>query len=131
MSKPYEELAKQAQSTFWGYVGFELEAVEQDAIVVSLAIQPHHLNMMGIVHGGVFMTMLDNAMGLIVMLDPTVRTVTATMNTHFLHNVSSGTIYCKAELLHRTKRTITMTASIYDENDQLLAYASGSYRLLS
>jgi len=131
MSRPYEELAKQAQSTFWGYVGFELEEAAQNAVTISLAIQSHHLNMMGIVHGGVFMTMLDNAMGLVLMLEPTVRTVTATMNTHFLSNVATGRIFCKAELLHRTKRTITMTASIVDDSGELLAYASGSYRLLS
>jgi len=131
MSSSFDELARQAQSTFWGYVGFELEKAEQDEVTISLAIEQHHLNLMGIVHGGVFMTMLDNAMGLVLMLDPSVRTVTATMNTHFLSNVATGTIFCKAELLHRTKRTITMTASIYDESGKLLAYASGSYRLLS
>lgn len=131
MSNSFEELAEQAQATFWGYVGFELVQLSETSATISLQLQPHHLNLLGIVHGGVFMTMLDNAMGLVIMHDPTLRAVTATMNTYFLTNISKGTIYCKAELLHRTKRTITMTASIYDDSNERLAYASGSYRLLT
>lgn len=130
MSESYEELASKAQATFWGYVGFELEELSESFAIISLKLQSQHLNLLGIVHGGVFMSMLDNAMGLVIMHNPQLRTVTATMNTHFLSNISNGTIYCKAELLHRTKRTITMTASIYNEHDERLAYASGSYRLL-
>lgn len=130
MSDQFEELAEQAKHTFWGYVGFELDELTPTSATVSLQIKPHHQNLLGIVHGGVMMAMLDNTMGLIMLQHRELRMVTATMNTHFLHNISNGRIYCKAELLHRTKRTITMTASIYNEQNDRLAYASGSYRLL-
>jgi len=130
MSDYYEKLAAGAKHTFWGYVGFELEELTPSSATVSLEIKQHHHNLLGIVHGGVLMTMLDNTMGLIMLQHPELRMVTATMNTHFLHNISTGRIYCKAELLHRTQRTITMTASIYNEQNERLAYASGSYRLI-
>ena len=76
------------------------------------------------------MSILDNAMGLVIMFAEHGNTVTATMNTHFLANVSEGKIICKAELLHCTKRTITLTAKIFDENENMLAWSSGSYRLV-
>lgn len=125
----YKELQQRAQSTFWGYLGCELVEVKDTYVIISLELAEHHKNMVGIVHGGVMMSMLDNAMGLI-LLSKGENTVTATMNTHFLSNIKNGKIYCKAELLHATKRTNTMTATLYDEHNELLAYASGSYRLM-
>ena len=126
----YEQLQELAKSTFWGYLGCELVEATEKSVIISLKLADHHKNLLGIVHGGVMMSMLDNAMGLIIMLGTGENTVTATMNTHFLSNVSSGKIYCKAELLHCTKRTNTITASVYDEQDELLAWASGAYRLM-
>lgn len=125
----FEALKEKAASTFWGYLGCELVEAKETYVIISLELKEHHNNMMGIVHGGVMMSMLDNAMGLI-LLHRGINTVTATMNTHFLSNISSGTIYCKAELLHQTKRTNTITASLYDEQSELLAWASGAYRLM-
>lgn len=126
----YDQLQERAKSTFWGYLGCELVEVKEKSVIISLEIADYHKNLMGIVHGGVMMSMLDNAMGLITILGTGGNVVTATMNTHFLSNVDSGKIYCNAELLHVTKRTNTMTASVYDEQNKLLAWASGAYRLM-
>lgn len=125
----YSQLQQKAASTFWGYVGFQLEEANEKHVIVSLDIQDHHKNLIGIVHGGVLMSMLDNTMGLLMLLYNQ-KAVTATMNTHFLSNIENGKIFCKAELLHQTKRTNTTTASIYDEHLQMLAWASGAYRLM-
>lgn len=125
----HSQLQQKAASTFWGYVGFQLEEANEHHVIVSLDIQDHHKNLIGIVHGGVLMSMLDNTMGLLMLLFGQ-NAVTATMNTHFLSNIENGKIFCKAEPLHKTKRTNTVTASIYDEHSQILAWASGAYRLM-
>lgn len=131
MSSNFEELEQQGKLTFWEHIGFQKEQVLSTSVIISLRLRSEHMNSLGIVHGGVLMAMLDNAMGLVIMQDQGHRTVTATMNTHFLSNISNGTIFCKAELLHRTKRTITMKALIYSETGEQLAYATGAYRLLT
>jgi len=130
MKDSLQSLIEQAQSTFWGHLGCKLEELTEEHAIISLELGQQHKNMMGIVHGGVMMSMLDNAMGLVVMFAEKGNTVTASMNTHFLANVASGNIMCKAELLHRTKRTITLTAQILDEQNNMLAWASGAYRLV-
>jgi uncharacterized protein (TIGR00369 family) len=122
-------LAEAAKSTFWGYVGCEAVSVEKGKAVISLEVQPHHLNVMGIVHGGVVTTLLDNAMGLAVMLlDPPANTVTAQMNVHFLRSASGGVLTCEAVLIHQSRRTLTVQGSVAGPEGELLAWGSGSFR---
>ncbi|RJX39996.1 PaaI family thioesterase [Paenibacillus pinisoli] len=124
-------LAERAQETFWGLLGCEVVKADGKKAAICLDLVPSHLNLLGIVHGGVLMSLMDNAMGLVVMLaETTGRTVTANMNTHFLASTSSGLLLCEAELLHRTGRTLTLQAEVKDEEGKLLAWGSGSYRLI-
>jgi uncharacterized protein (TIGR00369 family) len=122
-------LAEAAKSTFWGHVGCEVVRAEAGKTVISLHVQPHHLNLMGIVHGGVVTTLLDNAMGLAVMLlHPSGKTVTAQMNVHFLKSASGGMLTCEADLIHESRRTLTLQGRVIDEDGELLAWGSGSFR---
>ncbi|MDQ6421307.1 PaaI family thioesterase [Paenibacillus sp. LHD-117] len=124
-------LAERAEETFWGRLGCKVIQADGSKTSISLAIEPSHLNLLGIVHGGVLMSMMDNAMGLLVMLaESNERTVTANMNTHFLASSRGGTLICKAEFMHRTGRTITLQSSVTDEDGKLLAWGSGAYRMI-
>lgn len=124
-------LAERAQKTFWGLLGCEVVQADGRKATICLDIVPSHLNLLGIVHGGVLMSLMDNAMGLIVMLAETnEKAVTATMNTHFLASSAGGLLLCESELLHRTGRTLTLQAQVKDEDGKLLAWGSGAYRLL-
>lgn len=124
-------LAERAQRTFWGLLGCDVVEADGSRATICLDIDSSHLNLLDIVHGGVLMSLMDNAMGLVVMLAETKkRTVTATMNTHFLASCSGGLLQCEAELLHRTGRTLTLSAQVKDENGKLLAWGSGAYRIL-
>ncbi|MFF2483131.1 PaaI family thioesterase [Paenibacillus sp. NPDC058071] len=127
-----ERLSEEAQASFWGDLGCEVIRAEAGRAVIGLMAERRHMNLIGIVHGGVLMSMLDNAMGLAVMLSCTEeKTVTAHMNTHFLENAKSGRIICEAEIMHRIGRTITLQASVKDEEGRLIAWGSGAYRILS
>lgn len=124
-------LAERAQKTFWGMLGCEIVQADGRKAAICLDIVPSHLNLLGIVHGGVLMSLMDNAMGLVVMLAETKeRAVTATMNTHFLASSKGGLLTCEAELIHRTGRTLTLEARVKAEDGKLLALGSGSYRVL-
>ena len=124
-------LAERAQGTFWGLLGCEVVQADGRTATICLDIVPSHLNLLGIVHGGVLMSLMDNAMGLVVMLGETnEKTVTATMNTHFLASSRGGLLLCEAELLHRTGRTLTLEVRVKDEEGKLLAWGSGSYRVI-
>lgn len=125
------KLAERAQETFWGMLGCEIVQANSAKATISLDASERHLNLLGIVHGGVLMSLLDNAMGLVVMLAAAnERTVTANMNTQFLSSSKGGMLLCEAELVHRTNRTLTLGAQVKDDNGKLLAWGSGAYRLI-
>ncbi|WP_274648891.1 PaaI family thioesterase [Paenibacillus humicola] len=122
-------LEEAAKPTFWGYLGCEAETAADGKAVIRLRTQPHHLNLMGIVHGGVLASLLDNAMGLAVMsLCPDENAVTAQMNVHFLQSSRGGLLLCEAGLVHRSRRTLTLEGRVLDSGGELLAWGSGSFR---
>lgn len=124
-------LAERAQETFWGLLGCEVVQANSSKATICLDAKEPHLNLLGIVHGGVLMSLLDNAMGLVVMLaSANERMVTANMNTQFLASSKGGLLHCEAELVHRTDRTLTLQAQVKDESGKLLAWGSGAYRLI-
>lgn len=128
----WKQLAEKAQSSFWGFLGCEVVHANAHKAAIRLNAGPHHMNMLSIVHGGVLMSLLDNAMGLVVLLAcPEEKTVTAHMNTHFLESSPVGTIRCVAEIVHVKGRTITLQGSVEDESGRLIAWGSGAYRILS
>ncbi|WP_051251396.1 PaaI family thioesterase [Paenibacillus harenae] len=124
-------LAERAQSTFWGLLGCEVVQANASKATICLDASPQHLNLLGLVHGGVLMSLLDNAMGLVAMLsEANERAVTASMNTHFLTSSKGGVLTCEAGLVHRTERTLTLKAEVKDDAGKLLAWGSGAYRIL-
>ncbi len=125
------KLEELASGTFWSELGCEVVFAHAEKAAIRQRAEQRHLNLIGIVHGGVLMSMLDNAMGLVVMIACREKTVTAGLNTHFLESAKSGNLVCEAEIMHRIGRTITLQATVKDEEDRLIAWGSGTYRIVS
>ena len=80
--------------TFSKYIGAKVEEVEQGRSVVYIDVEDVHLNGTGTLHGGVYASLIDNAMGLSVLALVGMRTATIEMNVHFLGAVNEGRITC-------------------------------------
>ncbi|MGZ9584492.1 PaaI family thioesterase [Paenibacillus marinisediminis] len=132
MNHPYySKLASAAKNTFWEYLGCNIEEISDKHVVVSLDIKQHHLNLIGILHGGVHATMIDSAMGLIVMLvRPNESVVTTNLNLNYLAPMSEGRIYVTAELVHSSRKMMTAQASARKENGELCATGTGTFRVI-
>jgi uncharacterized protein (TIGR00369 family) len=115
--------------TFSRHIGAKVEEVEPGRSVISIDVEDIHLNGAGTLHGGVYSSLIDNAMGLSVLALVGVRTATIQMNVHFLGAVSGGRITCKSKVLHRTRRTATAEAKVYDAEDNLVALGTGAFRV--
>ena len=63
-----ETTAEAGVHTFADFIGARLVKADGEEVVAELAIEPHHRNLARIVHGGVYMSLLDSAMGLLVSL---------------------------------------------------------------
>jgi uncharacterized protein (TIGR00369 family) len=115
--------------TFSKHIGARVEEVEPGRSIISIDVDEVHLNGAGTLHGGVYASLIDNAMGLAVLALVGVRTATIEMNVHFLGAVSEGRITCRSEVVHRTRRTATAEAKVRDSEGNLVAMGTGAFRV--
>jgi len=115
--------------TFSKHIGAKVKEVEPGRSVISIDVEDIHLNGAGTLHGGVYASLIDNAMGLSVLALVGVRTATIEMNVHFLGAVNEGRITCESEVLHRTRRTATAEAKVHDAEGNLVAIGTGAFRV--
>ena len=115
--------------TFSKHIGAKVEEVEPGRSVIHIDVEEVHLNGAGTLHGGVYASLIDNAMGLSVLALVGVRTATIQMNVHFLGAVNGGRITCESEVVHRTRRTATAEAKVHDADGDLVAMGTGAFRV--
>jgi uncharacterized protein (TIGR00369 family) len=115
--------------TFSRHIGAKVERVEPGRSTISIEVEDIHLNGAGTLHGGVYASLIDNAMGLSVLALVGLRSATIQMNVHFLGAVSEGRITCESEVLHRTRRTATAEAKVRDAEGNLVALGTGAFRV--
>ncbi len=115
--------------TFSKHIGAKVSEVEAGRADVYIDVEEVHLNGTGTLHGGVYASLIDNAMGLSVLALVGVRSATIQMDVHFLGSVSEGRIICRSEVVHRTRRTATAEAKVHDETGTLVAMGTGTFRV--
>jgi uncharacterized protein (TIGR00369 family) len=115
--------------TFSKHVKVRVEEVDPGWAVLYLDVEEIHFNSNGTLHGGVYTSLIDNAMGLSVSSLVGLRTATTQMNVHFLGAVREGRITCRSEVVHRTRRTATAEGRVYDAKGNLVALGTGAFRI--
>jgi len=115
--------------TFSRYIGAKVSEVEAGRADLYIDVEDVHHNGAGSLHGGVYASLIDTAMGLSVLALVGVRSATIQMDVHFLGAVSEGRITCRSEVVHRTRRTATAEAKVHDEAGNLVAMGTGAFRV--
>lgn len=114
--------------TFSKHIGAKVEDVEPGIATLYIDVEEIHLNGNDTLHGGVHAALMDNAMGLAVISRAATRTATIGMNVHFLGAVGGGRITCRAEVVHRTRRLATVESKVHDDEGNLVAMGTGTFR---
>ena len=121
-------------SGFRELVGYRVEAWREGYAEIVLDLDARHANRMGIVHGGVYMTILDAAMGHAATwrADPAdrPRCVTLGMTTNFLSSAKGGRLRAIARLVGVHDRIAHCRGEILDEDGKRLIAAQASFRYL-
>ena len=115
--------------TFGKHIRSRVQSVEPGRASLYIDVEDFHHNGNGTLHGGVYASLIDNAMGMAVLALVGVRTATVEMNVHFLGSVGGGRITCHAEVVHRTRRMATAEAKVYDEEGNLVSMGTGAFRV--
>ncbi|MNJ45607.1 putative esterase [compost metagenome] len=131
LQRSIEKWDAMAKNTFWDYLGCQIEEISEGKVIVTLDIQPHHLNLIGIVHGGVHATLIDSAMGLVAMIArPNDSVVTTNLSLNYVAKAERGRIIVTAEIVHSSRKSISTQAFARMEDGELCAFGTGTFRVI-
>ena len=119
---------------FHDLIGLEVVQQTSGRTVLRLEVDERHLRDNGIVHGGVFATLLDAGVGLAARsLSPAAnRLVTAQLNLNFTRpSVVGDVLIVNGEVLHAGQTTVVARAEVRDAADRLVAAGTGTLLVLS
>lgn len=122
-------LERVARSEFHRWAGLELTRVESGEVEVTLQLQPHHLNLVGIVHGGIIAAVADTAAGLALrtVLQPDATHVTGQLNVQYLSPGTRGQLIARGRVVKAGRRVGFAEADVVDERGRLIARANATF----
>jgi uncharacterized protein (TIGR00369 family) len=117
-------------------VGFSIDpsATGNGRCVVRGKVEPRHLNINGVVHGGVYATILDTAMGGAVVTTLGSDEVTATTSLYvefFRPAVEGNELTAKGEVVRRGRHLAFVQGHLEDQTGRALSQAHGTWYIWS
>ena len=119
-------------SPFLRFIGIE-EGLSEDGVgSVSLAVQPHHLQGAGQVHGGLMAVLVDTAFFRAVRstLAPGQRTTTVELKINFLESADSGRLTATARIISNSDRLTVADVEVASDDGRLVAQGLGTFLII-
>lgn len=117
-----------------GFLGLSGEFLDEEkrSYQFIVPITPFMDNSLGIVHGGITATLMDSTMGSLVnrTLPKGRYAVTTELKINYLRPGKGEQLRCVATLLHRGRNLVVCEGRIYDDDERLVAHATGSFMVL-
>lgn len=122
-----------ARSAFHSWMGMELVGATPGRVEVALEAADHHLNLQGLLHGGVIATLADTATGLAVrsMVPAGRRHVTIQLDVHYLLPGRPGRITAVGITVRVGSQIAYAEADIRDGAERLLARATATVAVMT
>lgn len=100
-------------------------------VTVDLDAKEEHLNVGGIVHGGVLLSMLDSAMGgaVVTHLEEGEWTATESLTTNFMRPGPLGKLTARGRVEKRGRLTAFVTGTLTDSAGTVIATATGVWAI--
>ena len=115
-------------TTFDQSLGIRETAKSEGQVTAELMLDSHHKNVIGNIHGGVCLVLLDTVMGHAVnsLLRPgTDWAATTQLSVQFLRGADRGAITGSGRVTRMGKRSAFVEGTVTDEEGNLLARAQG------
>ena len=122
---------RQYSSGFDDLIGLRITSADGDRVVAEIDIEPKHLQPGGIVHGGLYATVVETTAsgGASLWLGDDAFAVGLDNHTDFLRAVSGGTLHADAVPVQRGKTLQLWEVLISDEQGRPIAH--GKVRLMN
>jgi uncharacterized protein (TIGR00369 family) len=120
-------------SDFHRWIGIELLDARPGEVDLVLEAEPRHLNLQGLLHGGMIATLADTATGLAVRtkLEPGTRHVTVQLDVQFLSPGRPGKIFARGRVIRAGRQIAHTEAEITDAGGKLLAKAHSTVAIMN
>jgi len=121
--------ARLGGSAFHTWAGIEVVDASPGEVTVAMTVEEHHLNLQGLVHGGMLAILADTACGLSIRsaMEPGRLHVTADLDIHFLAPAEPGRLFGRGKAVKVGRSLAFAEASIEDDNGELLARAQSRF----
>jgi uncharacterized protein (TIGR00369 family) len=121
--------ARIAASAFHTWAGMEVVDVSPGDVVIAMRVEERHVNLQGLVHGGMLAILADTACGLSVRsaMEPGRLHVTADLDIHFLAPAKPGRLLGRGKAIKVGRSLAFAEASIEDDEGKLLARAQSRF----
>ena len=113
-------------------LGLDPKGFDGDDYVVELQVQPRHLNVGGIVHGGVICSLLDTAMARSWFMrdeNEELSAGTLEMKVNFVGTTKEGRLVARGRVVHTTRRTVLVEGRVDSAHGRLIARATATMML--
>ena len=115
-------------------LGINPRGFEDGRYVVELDVERQHLNIGGIVHGGVICSLLDVAMFrsyYMGLSEEQLVAATLELKVNYLGSAKNGKLTAYGEVVNTTQRTAYVEGGVKNEDGVLLAKGSGTLMVFS
>ncbi len=125
-SPPDATLPSNFTAPFDSELGLQFTELSPDGARAQLEVQPKLLQPMGLVHGGVYCSVIESMASVAAYTWLNARgdggeVVGVNNNTDFLRSIGSGMVYGTAEPIHRGRRQQLWLVTITDASDRVVA----------
>lgn len=123
------EETKSTISSFYDYLGFIGDETSETGFELELPLNDFLLQDDGTVHPGVFATMLDIMMGATISRQTDTFATTINLNLSYFDLEPKPNYTSETIILHRDGKYVTADGVIYGQDKNLIAKATGSFKL--
>lgn len=120
---------------FHNLLGYRQVSWEEDEAVIELELAPRHLNLGGVIHGGVLTSLLDIVLAQAGTYCPYPgrmrKAITLSLTTTFTGQCSGGVIRVTGRKRAGGTRIFNSTGEVHDDQGNLLAIGEGTFRIRS
>jgi uncharacterized protein (TIGR00369 family) len=119
-----------ARAGWIGVLGLEITGATKDEVVAAWTVDERHLQPHGIVHGGVYASVVETccSIGALLAAPPGTLVVGVENHTSFLRPVREGRLLARAKPIHAGRRAQLWECDIADTSKRLIA--TGRVRLM-
>ena len=128
-----EAVAKKVSaSPFFTLTSMEINSLHRGQSLIEVVVQEKHLQPFGLVHGGVYSSLVDAAAfwAVYTEIEEDVGMSTVELNLNYLAPIFEGTMIARGKSIRVGKTLCVGEASIEDENGKLLARGTETMMVL-